>query len=90
MKTTFKLYKFFISLLIIILFSCKEKEAECPLPKNISYTNTIAALVETKCYMCHAPDVYKVKASRVKIHDYPSLKKIGESGQLIGSITHAK
>ena len=40
--------------------------------------------------MCHAPDVYKKKASRNKIFNYKSLKKMASSGQLIGSITHAK
>lgn len=55
----------------------------------MTYTNTVSNLIETHCFSCHAPDVYKKKASRNKIYDYSSLKKMGESGQLIGSITHA-
>ncbi len=87
MKTIVKLC---IILSLIISHSCKEKETECLTPEDVNYTNTIAPLVEAKCFMCHAPDTYKTKASRVKIYDYASLKKVGESGQLIGSITHAK
>ncbi len=78
---------FFIA--TILLFSCKEEET-CNLPEEVTYTNQVAALVETECFLCHAPDVYKKKASRNKIFDYASLKKMGESGQLIGSITHAR
>ncbi len=91
MKTTAPIcYKLLITLLVISLYSCKEKGPECPIPEDITYTNTIANLVETKCFMCHAPDVYKTKASRMKMYDYASLKKATESGQLMGSITHTK
>jgi len=80
---------FFVSFQLLV--SCKgESKPVCDTPKDITYTNQVAPLIEQQCFMCHAPDVYKTKASRNKIFDYPSLKKMGESGQLIGSITHAK
>ena len=93
MKTNSKTYLIFIFFLISFQFftSCKGTlEQTCDTPKDITYTNQIAPLIEEKCFMCHAPDVYKKKASRNKIFDYASLKKMGESGQLIGSITHTK
>lgn len=75
---------------VLVLFnSCKSKEL-CPLPEAVTYTKDVAVVIEEKCFMCHAPDVYKKKASRNKIYDYESLKKMGESGFLVGAITHAK
>jgi len=79
-----------ILMAIYTLNSCKEKQEECNTPSEVTYTKQIAALVEQECFLCHAEDVYKKKASRNKIFDYPSLKKMGESGQLIGSLTHAR
>ncbi|UZO81070.1 hypothetical protein NBT05_01010 [Aquimarina sp. ERC-38] len=86
------IYKIIFSsiLLILICGSCGKEQKVCSTPESVTYTNDVANLVETNCFMCHAPDVYKEKASRNKIYDYKSLKKMGESGQLIGSITHAK
>ena len=76
---------------ILLLSACNSTpKIDCQLPKTLSYTKDIAPVIEAKCFMCHAPDVYKKKASRNKIFDYKNLKKMGESGQLIGSITHAK
>jgi len=75
--------------ILFTLASCGAKD-ECGLPEAVTYTKDIAPVIEAKCFMCHAPDVYKKKASRNKIFDYKSLKKMAESGQLIGSITHAK
>ncbi|WP_025739650.1 hypothetical protein [Aquimarina pacifica] len=90
MKTnTHKKIVVVLSLVTFLISSCK-KEETCDIPQEITYTKQIASMVETECFLCHAPDVYKKKASRNKIFDYPSLKKMGESGQLIGSITHAK
>jgi len=77
------------SLFLLFLASCSN-QPKCDLPNAISYQKDIAPVIEEKCFLCHAPDVYKKKASRNKIFDYPSLKKMGESGQLIGSITHAQ
>ncbi|GAA3509720.1 hypothetical protein GCM10022393_23160 [Aquimarina addita] len=75
---------------LFIVLSCKDNTKEiCNITDDVNYTNHIASLVETHCFTCHAPDVYKKKASRNKIFDYASLKKMAESGQLIGSITHA-
>lgn len=74
---------------ILLLNACAPK-IDCEIPKALSYTKDIAPVIEAKCFMCHAPDVYKSKASRNKIFDYKNLKKMGESGQLVGSITHAK
>ena len=68
---------------------CKKKPA-CATPEQVSYTKDVAPVIEAKCFMCHAPDVYKRKASRNKIFNYKSLKKMAESGQLMGSITHAQ
>jgi len=80
-----------ILILFIVLNACKgEPKEECDIPQEITYTGQVASIIEVQCFKCHAKDVYKEKASRNKIFDYPSLKKMGESGQLIGSITHAK
>ncbi|MBW1297658.1 hypothetical protein [Aquimarina litoralis] len=80
-----------VSVLFLLLNSCKGEPKEvCDIPENITYKEHIASIIEVQCFKCHAADVYKEKASRVKIFDYPSLKKMGESGQLIGSITHAQ
>ena len=63
---------------------------QCDLPTEISYQGQIKGIIENQCFSCHAPNVYKKKASRIKIYDYTSLKKMGKSGQLVGSITHSK
>ncbi|WP_271764884.1 hypothetical protein [Aquimarina algiphila] len=78
----------YLFLTISILNSCKEK-VSCQIPEKVTYTKQIKTIIETDCFLCHAQDVYKTKASRNKIFDYESLKKMGESGVLIGSITHA-
>lgn len=75
--------------LSLLFNSCNSKEL-CPLPETITYTKDIAVVIEEKCFMCHAPEVYKKKASRNKLYNYESLKKMGKSGQLLGSITHAQ
>ena len=77
--------------MIVLQFciACAEKVA-CKLPEEVTYSGQIATLVEEKCFMCHAPEVYKTKASRMKIFDYKSLKKAAEEGLLMGSITHQK
>lgn len=74
-------------ILCLFLVGCGQKP--CPLPEQVTYTKEIAPLIEAQCFLCHAPEVYKTKASRNKIFDYSSLKAMGESGQLVGSITHA-
>lgn len=77
--------------LTIIVFGCNtNKNIECNIEKNITYTNHIAPIIETNCFECHAPDVYKKKASRNKIFDYKSLKEKAESNLLYGSINHEK
>ncbi len=83
-----KVIFFYLFLIISILNSCKDK-VSCQIPKEVTYTNQIKTIIETDCFLCHAPDVYKTKASRNKIFDYESLKKSGKSGVLVGSITHA-
>lgn len=77
--------------MIVLQFciACAEK-VDCKLPEEVTYSGQIATLVEEKCFMCHAPEVYKTKASRMKIFDYKSLKKAAEEGLLMGSITHQK
>ena len=89
MNTIKKIIRTSFFLLATCLISCNKKPL-CDIPEEITYTNQIATLIEEKCFMCHAEDVYKTKASRNKIFDYDNLKKMGESGQLVGSITHAK
>ena len=76
-------------MIAISLKSCGST-VECEQPDEITYTKDVAAVIEAKCFMCHAPDVYKKKASRNEIYDYKSLKQMAESGQLMGSITHQK
>ena len=82
----------FIILVIFTLTSCSSeaKVDVCEKPKDVTYSNKVASLIEEKCYSCHAPDVYKKKASRVKIFDYKSLKKQAEKGVLMGSVNHEK
>ncbi len=67
--------------------SCNEAPT-CNIPEKVSYSTKISNLIEIHCFKCHAEDVYKEKASRVKIYTYETLKKMGESGQLVGSINH--
>lgn len=88
---SFVLITIAICQLQLVFNSCNVKpKIDCKAPKAISYKKDIAPVIEEKCFICHAPDVYKRKASRNKIYDYNSLKEMGESGQLVGSITHAQ
>ncbi len=91
MKTniTLALKPLLILPLSYLLLSCNSTP-ECESPEQISYTPTVANLIEIHCFKCHAQDVYKEKASRIKIYTYETLKQMGESGQLIGSITHSQ
>ncbi len=85
--------KFYLTIIVTLLMaiSCSTTSKEsCDTPEVVTYSNQIGTLVETKCFECHAPDVYKTEASRVKIYDYASLRDMAESGQLIGSINHDK
>lgn len=73
--------------LLLLTTSCNQKPL-CELPEEVTYTTTVAPIIEAKCFMCHAEDVYKTKASRNKIYTYESLKKMASSGILMGAITH--
>lgn len=90
MENNYNLKLLLVTIFAFSIFTSCQKKEKCNLPEAITYTNDIAPVIEAKCFMCHAPDVYKEKASRNKIYDYKNLKKMGESGQLIGSITHAQ
>ncbi len=75
----------------IFVLSCNSKKKDiCITPENITYTKNVAAIIKTNCFECHAPDVYKKKASRNKIFDYKSLKEKAASNLLYGSINHEK
>ncbi|KAA1248154.1 hypothetical protein [Aquimarina sp. RZ0] len=91
MKSKIHFIKIIILASFLVHYSCNGKvEKPCYTPDDITYTNQVSGLIEIHCFACHAPDVYKKKASRNKIFDYPSLKKMANSGQLIGSITHSQ
>ncbi|AXT53568.1 hypothetical protein D1818_23090 [Aquimarina sp. BL5] len=91
MNSTTIIKLIFLLILFINFTSCNgEPKPQCDIPQNITYNDQVASLIEIHCFKCHAQDVYKEKASRHKIFDYTNLKKSGESGQLIGSITHAQ
>lgn len=79
-----------VTMLFLGAISCKENAVICETPEEVSYTQTIAPLIEAKCFKCHAEASYKYKASRVKIYNYESLKKRAEDGSLLGAITHQK
>ncbi len=73
--------------LITAFFSCQQKN-QCEIAEVITYEKDVAPVIEAKCFMCHAPDVYKKKASRVKIYDYKSLLAVANDKRLLGSIKH--
>ncbi|MCK8523360.1 hypothetical protein M0D21_17395 [Aquimarina sp. D1M17] len=73
--------------ILLLLVSCS-KVPDCNLPETVHYNSHVADLIEIHCFKCHAQDVYKEKASRVKIFNYETLREMGESGQLMGSVTH--
>ncbi|WP_010179918.1 hypothetical protein [Aquimarina agarilytica] len=97
MKAPYKTYSTYFKLMFIIsiaaLFSigCNKKpKVVCATSDNVTYTKDIAPIIEVKCFKCHDAKSYKTKASHNKIYDYPSLKKMAESGLLMGSLTHKK
>ncbi len=75
-------------LLVVTAFSSCNKKSSCKAPEEVSYVKDIAPVIEQKCFMCHAPDVYKKKASRVRIYDYNNLVSIAKGGRLLGAIKH--
>lgn len=89
MKMIHFLYKTVALVAFLLIQSCNQ-EPSCELPQEITYTQTVAPLIEAKCFMCHSQEVYKTKASRNKIYTYESLKKMASSGTLMGAITHQK
>ncbi len=89
MKYLTKKEKLLVCISILLLVSCNNTK-QCDLPATVTYKEHITTAIETNCFMCHAEDVYKEKASRYKIYNYEHLKKSAQSGQLIGSITHAQ
>jgi len=80
------------SLVVVLpISSCNQKgKNNCSVSELPTYTKDVASIIEIKCFRCHDKEVYKTKASRTKIYDYKSLKKIAKNGLLIGSVTHAK
>lgn len=89
MKRSYFLCSSFLGLAFLLIQSCSQKPL-CDLPQEITYSQTVAPLIEAKCFMCHSQEVYKTKASRNKIYTYESLKKMAVSGTLMGAITHQK
>ncbi|WP_010523425.1 hypothetical protein [Aquimarina agarivorans] len=86
-----KLFVLIYSVIGLFLMACNNKpKVNCNTSEQITYTNDVAAVIEEKCFKCHAPDVYKQKASRNKIYDYQNLKKMAESGFLLGALTHKR
>lgn len=81
---------FVFSVVTITLLESCSKVPACDTPEEVTYEAQIKTVIEAKCFLCHAPEVYKTKASRVKIHDFESLKAMGASGQLVGSISHSE
>ena len=80
-----------LAISMAVLWSCNTKEkVVCNVESNITYSQHIAPIIETNCFECHAPDVYKEKASRNKIFNYEGLKDKAESGILYGSVSHQK
>lgn len=73
----------------LLIVACGPKKDSCQVPEVPTYTNDVASIIEVKCFRCHSKEDYKTKASRTKIYDYENLKKMGESGLLVGTITHA-
>lgn len=71
------------------LLGCGPK-VDCQVPQKVSYALEVAPVIEANCFTCHAPDVYKKKASRVKLYDYEHLREKAESGLLMGSVKHEK
>ena len=88
MKIRFNLLLYITICMIAISLKSCGSQLECEHPEEVTYTKDIAPVIEAKCFMCHAPEVYKKKASRIKIYDYKNLVNMAESGQLMGSITH--
>ncbi len=89
MKTFNYFFKALLGVFILSVTGCKQKPL-CELPTEVTYTQTIAPLIEAKCFMCHSQEVYKRKASRTKIYNYATLKEMGLNGALLGAITHQK
>lgn len=86
-----KLFRFLIQLgIVFLVFSCgkKEKNVPCDIPPTVTYKTNIAPIIEQECFECHAKEVYKKKASRNKIYDYKSLKKMAQEGMLLGALNH--
>lgn len=86
MKTIWKVG----ALVSFVLFVACSSAPKCETPEEVTYNLVVAPLVEEKCYMCHAPEKYKAKGGRVKLHEYASLKKLGEKGNLMGAVNHEK
>ena len=70
--TLANLFVILVTLQSLLLFnSCSNAtKVNCTTPEIPSYTKDIAPVIEAKCFMCHAPDVYKKKAYYKKIYSY--------------------
>lgn len=81
--------KLFSVVLLSSMIACSgAPEQTCNIPESVTYNETVSKLIEKNCFQCHAPDVYKKKASRNKIFDYEGLKEKAEAGILMGSVKH--
>jgi hypothetical protein len=86
------MFRYFLKLIILILFifSCKKKQStieinnstlNCSDTVNVSYVNQIEPLLTKNCVSCH------FKGSTMDLSDYTTVSALAMEGSLKGSIT---
>ncbi len=91
---------FFLAASLLILFSCSkgnEEDITANNPNNpggttcdtanMKFATNIKPILQGNCYACHSNVNYTI--SGVKLEDYDDVQNRAESGQLLGTITHA-
>jgi hypothetical protein len=80
------------SALMLLTYSCYNDNVEDLYPyypcdsANVTYTNSIAPLLESKCSRCHSTSI---ATSGIITDTYESLKSLADDGKLWGVTSHA-
>lgn len=83
---------FFLAFLVFVTsFSCTwNNEAELyPCDSiNVTYSQTVKAIIEKRCYSCHSASNSALYGDGINLEGYSNLKNATDAGLVLGNIKH--
>jgi hypothetical protein len=83
-----RLLLFGCTFIILVLSSCasnNEEELYPCVPENVTYSGTIAPIIQQNCFACHGGDA---TISGIPFNTYENLKVVVDAERLIGALRH--